>query len=144
MTDAIEQLHRTLGFRFEDRGGMRVKVDDEGGVGTGTADEAVMYDMLVQALGDVIPRAWPDKLTSELRAILGMMCFELGPIAHLYQRAGEFVGADGDLKRRAEDEQAFMLHRMLGLWFALGDGWSDAMGRDLTRLVAAAKETRHG
>ncbi len=35
-----------LGWRFELRDGMSLKIEDSGGVGTGTSDEAVMYDAL--------------------------------------------------------------------------------------------------
>ena len=49
-------------------------------------------------------------------------------------RAGEFVGAEGPLRKRAEDEQAFMLHKMLGWWFEHGSEWSKAGGADIARV----------
>jgi hypothetical protein len=50
---ALADLHKTLGFRIERRGGMRLKVDDDGSVGTATADELAMYDMIVGPLAAV-------------------------------------------------------------------------------------------
>ena len=88
--------------------------------------------------GDPKYAAWPSALTPELRAILGQMCFTLGPVAHVYQAIGEFIGSDGQaLSRRAEDEQAFMLHKMIGYWFADAKTWPDAAIADLDRARAA-------
>jgi hypothetical protein len=84
---------------------------------------------------------WPAALTPTLRDLLGFMCFELGPMAHAYQAVGRFVGADGEpLKKRAEDEQAFMLHRFLHHWSTAGDNWRASMREELAPVVAAAKE----
>ncbi len=85
--------------------------------------------------------AWPRALTPELRALLGQMCFVLGPIAHVYQAIGEFTDSDGaELGRRAEDEQAFMLHKMLTYWFANTKTWPDASVADLNRARARLPE----
>ena len=82
---------------------------------------------------------WPSGLTVELRQILGFMCFQLGEPAHVYRAAGEFRDAAGsELKPRAEDEQAFMLHKLVGLWFAHGDGWREAAKDDLKRARGKA------
>lgn len=81
--------------------------------------------------------AWPELLTPELRQILGMMCFQLGKFAHAYQYAGEFVGTEGPLNKRAEDEQAFMLHKLVGYWFSHGEKWHEAAGDDLARIANA-------
>jgi len=83
--------------------------------------------------------AWPEKLTPELRAILGFMCFQLGAPAHLYQKAGEFVCSEGELKKRAEDEQAFMLHKFIGYWFKHGSAWAEAAQADLDRAKTALR-----
>lgn len=83
---------------------------------------------------------WPAALTEDLRTILGMMCFQLGPIAHGYQAAGEFVGVEGlELKKRAEDEQAFMLHKLIAIWIEHGDGWRAVAADELERIAAKAK-----
>jgi hypothetical protein len=82
---------------------------------------------------------WPPLLTPALRHILGMMCFQLGAPAHLFQKIGEFNGAEGiTLGKRAEDEQAFMLHKLLGFWFERGEDWRAHASADLTRAKAAA------
>ncbi len=79
---------------------------------------------------------WPAALTPELREILGFMCFHLGPVAHAYRAAGEFVGADGEpLRSRAEDEQAFMLHKLVGFWVDHGPDWRSAFAADIERLA---------
>ncbi len=87
--------------------------------------------------------AWPELLTPELRHILGMMCFQLGKLAHAYQRASEFIGVEGPLDKRAEDEQAFMLHKWIGFWFSHGAEWQGAAGADLTRVIDAIERGEH-
>src|SRR3546814_6187119 len=69
-------------------------------------------------------RSWPTALTQGLREILGIPNFQCGPMAHAYQKIGEFSGDDGlALEKRAEDEQAFILHKLISFWFEHGDGW---------------------
>jgi hypothetical protein len=80
---------------------------------------------------------WPELLTPELREILGWMCFQLGQMAHAYQAVGEFVGTEGKLNKRAEDEQAFMLHKWLGYWSKHGEEWNKHAAADLKRVRAA-------
>jgi hypothetical protein len=81
----------------------------------------------------------PDELTPELRDILGFMCFQLGKMAHAYQAAGRFVGADDmKLEKRAEDEQAFMLHRFLVHWAKAGDDWRASFADELDEVIAPA------
>lgn len=49
--DAVERARRALdalGWHLEDRVGCRVRVEDGGGVGPASCDEAVMYDALVE------------------------------------------------------------------------------------------------
>lgn len=83
---------------------------------------------------------WPRALTPELRDILGFMCFQLAPMAHAYQAAGRFLDDDGcEMSKRAEDEQAFMLHRFLTHWFEHGADWRDAMKAELNEIIAEAK-----
>lgn len=64
------------------------------------------------------------------------MCFELGPPAHVYQKIGEFVGTEGTLNKRAEDEQAFMLHKLIGYWLEDPTGWDTAADLDCKRACA--------
>lgn len=85
-------------------------------------------------------RVWPAALTPELRAILGMPNFQCGPMAHVFQAIGEYSGAEGvELQKRAEDEQAFILHKFVALWFQHGEAWSASACDELER---AAKQAR--
>lgn len=106
------------------------------------ADLAAVVQPLLATAG--LPLAWPDRLTPALRDVLGMMCFELGPIAHAYQAAGEFVDGGGQpLKKRAEDEQAFMLFKFVGYALAHGEDWRSIAGADeIDRIVAAARAAK--
>jgi hypothetical protein len=90
---------------------------------------------------------WPRALTPELRDILGFMCFQLGKMAHAYQAVGRFLDGDGcELQKRAEDEQAFMLHRFLTHWFDHGVDWRETMEAELEEVLAQlkAKAAAHG
>lgn len=62
-------------------------------------------------------RDYPKEMTPELREILGMMIFNSGPLAHAFRAAGY------DIKPRAEDEQAFILHWLIGLALEHGAEW---------------------
>ncbi|AIJ45536.1 hypothetical protein O987_06965 [Comamonas testosteroni TK102] len=81
------------------------------------------------------PPAFP-AMTEELASILGLMCFQCISFAHAL-RAGGY-----SIKKRAEDEQAAVLHWMLGHYFRSGpDGWRAAASADMERLrESAAKE----
>lgn len=61
--------------------------------------------------------AYPAELTEPLRDALGTMCFQCGPIAALFRKGGQAI------EERAEDEQAAVLHWMIGLVLRHGDGW---------------------
>lgn len=96
-------------------------------------------------MSDETTVTWPEALTPELREILGHICFETASIAHAYQRAGKFVGADGEaLSKRAEDEQAFVLHRFLVHWAKAGPAWRDSMWPELQAVIATANGAAHG
>ncbi|WP_298810486.1 hypothetical protein [uncultured Sphingomonas sp.] len=106
------------------------------GEGDGTYSEAEdAIRLLIAAVEPAVALTSP--LSEPLRDILGLMCFQLGSLAHAYRRAGEFNGADGPLQARAEDEQAFMLHKILGLWLLHGDGWRQPLSDDLLRVTSA-------
>src|SRR3546814_18872771 len=76
-------------------------------------------------------RSWPTALTQGLREILGIPNFQCGPMAHAYQKIGEFSGDDGlALEKRAEDEQAFILHNLNSIGFEHGEiGRASCRGR---------------
>jgi len=62
---------------------------------------------------------FPDELTPELREVLGWPNFRCGPIAHLMRAAG------ADIKPKAEDEQAVVLHWFVTLVLRHGANWWD-------------------
>ena len=76
-------------------------------------------------------------MTPELASILGLMCFQCIPFAQALRTAGH------QIKTRAEDEQAAVLHWMLGHWFRHGEEWRDHAQADMNRMkdaaIAAAK-----
>lgn len=61
--------------------------------------------------------AFPAYLTPALRRVLSMMMWETGPIAHALRATGE------DIARKAEDEQAVVLHWLVGFVLKHGDDW---------------------
>lgn len=62
-------------------------------------------------------RALPAELTPPLRRVLGMMLWETGPIAHAMRATGR------DIARKAEDEQAIVLHWLIGFVLEHGADW---------------------
>ncbi|WP_321895973.1 hypothetical protein [Paraburkholderia heleia] len=77
---------------------------------------------------------YPDELTTELREVLGWMCFQCISIAQLMREAGI------DVKKRAEDEQAHVLHWMVKLVLRHGADWRKAGTRDLEMWRERANE----
>lgn len=71
-------------------------------------------------------------LTPELASILGLMCFQCISFAQTLRAAGHTI------KTRAEDEQAAVLHWMLGHYFRHGDDWRTAAAEDMKRMEAEA------
>lgn len=81
---------------------------------------------------------FPD-LTPELANILGTMCFQCISFAQALRAAGH------QIKTQAEDEQAAVLHWMLGHYFRHGDdGWRKAAAEDMKRMQAAALAAKGG
>lgn len=76
---------------------------------------------------------YPENLTPELSEVLGMMVFEVCPIAHGFRAAGE------DIPCKAEAEQAFVLHWLIGLVLAHGSGWRKVAGEKLGEIAAKIK-----
>lgn len=90
-------------------------------------------------------RVWPAALTQGLREILGIPNFQCGPMAHAYQKIGEFSGSDGlALDKRAEDEQAFILHKLVSFWFEHGDGWREPAIDEIDRAAKLARAAHQG
>lgn len=72
------------------------------------------------------------ELNADVREILGMPNFECGPLAHVFQASG------ADIKHRSEDEQAFVLHWLLGLYAKHGADWRAAAAEELDEARATA------
>jgi hypothetical protein len=75
--------------------------------------------------------SYPTELTPPLRQVLGLMCFQCGPIAAVLRRGGYMI------KERAEDEQAGVMHHCIHLALQHGDQWQQALGRELKAILEA-------
>lgn len=74
-------------------------------------------------------------MTDELASILGMMCFQCISFAQALRAGGH------NIKNRAEDEQAAVLHWMLGHYFRAGpEGWRAEAAADMERMRDAAAQ----
>jgi hypothetical protein len=89
---------------------------------------------VLDAVNDLSPAgAWPNELTPSLQDVLGRQCFMFIHLSQMFRLAGF------DIPKRAEDEQAFFLHRFLGHWFAHGEDWRDAANADLKQVADRAR-----
>ena len=79
--------------------------------------------------------AYPAEPTPALTQVLSMMLWQTGPIAHAYRAAGHAI------PRKAEAEQAFVLHKLIGLALVHGDRWQAEASAELTRITQAAATT---
>ncbi|WP_321904437.1 hypothetical protein [Paraburkholderia tropica] len=77
------------------------------------------------ALATGLLPTYPDELTPELHEVLSWMSFECIYIARAMRAAGF------DVKKRAEDEQANVLHWMVKLVLRHGADWRAAGAKDL-------------
>lgn len=78
--------------------------------------------------GEAVARAYPDALTEDLRHVLGFPNFRCGPYAHLMRAAG------ADIQRKAEDEQAHVLHWLVKLVIDHGERWADVAQEELDAM----------
>ena len=78
----------------------------------------------------------PHDMSPAIAEVLGIMCFQAGPLAEVYRAAGH------PIKRKAEAEQAFILWRFLPLAILHGDAWREHSNRDLDAQLAAIAATR--
>jgi hypothetical protein len=76
---------------------------------------------------------YPKEMTPALREVLGMMCFEFIKLVQGFRAAGY------EIKTRAEDEQAFMLHWLIPFALEHGDNWRQAAGVELSKIYEQAK-----
>lgn len=79
-------------------------------------------------------------LNEHTREILGRICLHCGGIADVLRSDNH------EIKRKAEDEQAAVIHFLLHMYFKHGDGWREEAEKHLKALAenAATKErTEH-
>lgn len=76
-------------------------------------------------------RVYPQDLTDDLRDILSMMMWTTGPIAHALRDGGQ------DIKRKSEEEQAEVMHWLIGLALEHGSEWR-AKASDRIRAIRDA------
>ena len=81
---------------------------------------------------------WPKELTPELRDVLGMPNFRCGLIAHIHRAAGV------EITPRSEDEQAFIIHWLVGIVFEHGADWRKIASEQLKALVASVEAKERG
>jgi hypothetical protein len=77
---------------------------------------------------------WLD--SEEAEYALGFMCFQLGPMAHIYQELG--IGP----AKKAEAEQAFMLRKFLKMVREHGPKWNEFMQAELRETLERVKVQR--
>lgn len=75
---------------------------------------------------------YPAELTPELSEVLGMPMWETGPLAHAFRAAGR------DIPRKAEAEQAFVLHWLTGLALQHGAKWRSVAADEIEKMAEAA------
>jgi hypothetical protein len=82
---------------------------------------------------------YPKDLSDDLREVLGWPCFKCAPIAHAMRAGGD------NIKPKAEDEQAVVLHWLVTLVLTHGDGWRAQAQKEIVLLrdAAIAKEPRN-
>ncbi|KVO11764.1 hypothetical protein WJ73_19660 [Burkholderia ubonensis] len=83
-------------------------------------------------------RAYPDEMSPALRDVLGRPNFWCGPIAHEMRAAGT------DIKTKAEDEQAHVLHWLVKLVLDHGDNWQKQAAAELRDIREKANAARAG
>jgi hypothetical protein len=90
------------------------------------------------AAREAAKRAYPQEITPELRDVLGMMNFETCPIAHGFRDAG------ASIPRKVEEEQAYVLHWLIGHVLTAGPDWRKAAAIDLKAAADAIKAKAMG
>lgn len=122
----VEELRRAIGSPVLCDGGHFVAESDSGKCPTCIErGRRIIAEAELAALRE---GAWPQEMPMALRGILGLICLTfIGP-ANVYRKAGFAI------KERAEEEQAFFLHRLIGFWFKHGDKWNDAAKAELKQI----------
>ncbi|MCJ2069629.1 hypothetical protein MKK75_12655 [Methylobacterium sp. J-030] len=95
-----------------------------------------IQEVVLQALASagVSARGFPLTLTPDLLDVLGMPNFRACPMAHAFREAGR-----AEIKRRSEDEQAFVLHWLTTLVLEHGADWRRVAGETMQPVIEEAK-----
>ncbi len=103
--------------------------------GAGAPCPCCQWDMAIAGLRSELEHStkWPENLTPELSDILSRPNFSFIGLSQLYRAGGI------NLKERAENEQAFFMHKMLSFWFSHGAGWKDAMQVEIDAVLDQIK-----
>lgn len=81
---------------------------------------------------------FPRKLTEDLRDILSMMMWNTGPIAHALRSGG------ADIKTRAEEEQAHVMHWLITLALEHGSAWREKASDRISEIRAVLATEGNG
>ncbi|WP_157637562.1 hypothetical protein [Burkholderia ubonensis] len=130
-----------LTFHIERDGKYNVLTYKDGGCRPATPEEIELWDALLaptqQPSGEVPGgRTYPDEMSPALRDVLGRPNFWCGPIAHEMRAAG------AEIKTKAEDEQAHVLHWLVKLVLDHGDDWQKHAATDLRAIREKADAAR--
>lgn len=76
---------------------------------------------------------YPDTPHPLILHVLGTMVFHTSPMARVYRAAGH------DIPTKVEDEQAFILDRMIRMVLEHGENWVEILDADYKAALARAK-----
>lgn len=128
----VEKLHNRAALQFEDEDAQIMR----------EAARVLQRDHYVQLAQHAKQQAaatpFPEELTEELREVLGWPNFRCGPVAHLMRAAG------ADIKPKAEDEQAVVLHWFVKLVMKHGTDWWNVARTELAEMQARITTARPG
>lgn len=99
-------------------------------------DHLELHPRIKTALEKAEQLVYPADVTPALQRVLSLMCFQLGPYAHLFRAAGAAI------KTRAEDEQAYCLHWLIKLALAHGDAWPEHANAEVVALQTKLQESK--
>ena len=118
----VERLQNRAALQFEDDDAQVMR----------EAARMLQRDHYLQLARDAAQQTalapFPEELTEELREVLGWANFRCGPIAHLMRAAG------ADIKTKAEDEQAVVLHWFVKLVLKYGADWWSVARTELAEM----------
>lgn len=101
-----------------------------------TKDEIIDHVMRLLKENDDL-RGLPEHLKPEMIAVLRLMNYQTGPIAHALRDHGGW-----DIPKKCEDEQAEVLYYLLGLVYKHGEDWRTEFQKTVSDLLLKAKEAK--